>query len=92
MGWLAALLAAITAYVRALGGSLGLAQDFRGPQAKPQRMAVLTVACLLAVVESLLAPGDVYFLQLGLALIIIGTGWTVVARARAIAAELEDAA
>ena len=91
MGWLAALLAAMTAYVRALGGSLGLAQDFSGPQAKPQRMAVLTVACLLAMVESLLAPGDVYFLQLGLGIIIIGTAWTVVARARAIAAELEDA-
>ncbi len=88
MGWLAALLAAITAYVRTLGGSLGLAQDFRGPQAKPQRMALLTVSCLLAMIESLLAPGDVYFLQLGLAIIIIGTAWTVVARTLAIAAEL----
>jgi phosphatidylglycerophosphate synthase len=92
MGWLAALLAAITAYVRTLGGSLGLAQDFRGLQAKPQRMALLTVACLLAMIESLLAPGDVYFLQLGLAIIIIGTGWTVLARMRAIAAALEDGA
>ena len=90
MGWLAALLAAITAYVRTLGGSLGLAQDFRGPQAKPHRMALLTVSCLLAMIESVLAPGDVYFLQLGLAIIIIGTGWTVVARTLAIAAELND--
>jgi phosphatidylglycerophosphate synthase len=38
LGWLAALLAAMTAYVRASGGSLGLAQDFRGPMAKPHRM------------------------------------------------------
>ncbi len=90
MGWLAALLAAITAYVRTLGGSLGLTQDFRGPQAKPHRMALLTVSCLLAMIESVLAPGDVYFLQLGLAIIIIGTGWTVVARTLAIAAELND--
>ncbi len=37
LGWLAALAAAITAYIRVLGGTLGLAQDFRGPQAKPHR-------------------------------------------------------
>lgn len=48
LGWLAALLAIATAYVRAFGGSLGFAQDFRGPLAKPQRMAVLTVACVIA--------------------------------------------
>jgi len=43
LGWLAALAAAVTAYIRVLGGTLGLAQDFRGPQAKPHRMAVMTV-------------------------------------------------
>lgn len=46
LGWAAALAAVLTAYVRALGGSLGLAQDFGGPMAKPQRMALMTVACL----------------------------------------------
>lgn len=51
LGWLAALAAALTAYIRVLGGSVGLAQDFRGPMAKPQRMAVMTLACLLAAVE-----------------------------------------
>ncbi len=51
LGWLAALMAALTAYVRATGGALGLAQDFRGPMAKPQRMAVLTVACLAGAAE-----------------------------------------
>jgi phosphatidylglycerophosphate synthase len=51
LGWLGALAAAITAYIRVLGGSLGLPQDFRGPMAKPHRMAVLTVACLLGAVE-----------------------------------------
>lgn len=43
LGWGAALLAMGTAYVRALGGSLGLAQDFSGPMAKQHRMAVLTM-------------------------------------------------
>jgi len=34
-----------------LGGSLGLPQDFRGPMAKPHRMAVLTGACLVGALE-----------------------------------------
>ena len=51
LGWLAALLAALTAYVRATGGALGLKQDFRGPMAKPHRMAVLTAACLIGAAE-----------------------------------------
>ena len=38
-GMLAALLAAICAYVRLLGGTLGQPQDFVGPQAKPHRMS-----------------------------------------------------
>jgi phosphatidylglycerophosphate synthase len=52
LGWCGALLAALTAYIRTLGGSLGLAQDFRGPMAKPHRMAVLTIGCLVGAGES----------------------------------------
>lgn len=48
LGWAAALLAVGTAYVRALGGSLGLAQDFCGPMAKQHRMALLTLAAVTA--------------------------------------------
>jgi phosphatidylglycerophosphate synthase len=48
LGWLCALLAALTAYVRLMGGSLAQAQSFRGPMAKQHRMAVLTFACVLA--------------------------------------------
>jgi phosphatidylglycerophosphate synthase len=51
IGWFGALAAALTAYVRVLGGSLGLPQDFRGPMAKPHRMAVLTVGCIVGAVE-----------------------------------------
>jgi phosphatidylglycerophosphate synthase len=61
LGWLGALGAAVTAYVRVLGGTFGLAQDFRGPMAKPHRMATLTVACLLGIIEIHAAkywPGD----------------------------------
>jgi phosphatidylglycerophosphate synthase len=49
LGWLAALLAAICAYVRLLGGTLGMPQDFGGPMAKPHRMAALTIGCLAAI-------------------------------------------
>ena len=46
LGWLAALAAALTAYVRVYGASCGLGHDFRGPMAKQHRMAVLTIACV----------------------------------------------
>jgi phosphatidylglycerophosphate synthase len=51
LGWLAALAAAVTAYIRVLGGTFGLAQDFRGPLAKQHRMFVMTMGCLLGIGE-----------------------------------------
>jgi hypothetical protein len=51
LGWFGALAAAVTAYIRVLGGTFGLAQDFRGPMAKQHRMAVLTLGCLLGIAE-----------------------------------------
>ena len=52
LGWLGAVFAIGTAYVRVFGGSLGIVQDFSGIMAKQQRMAVLTVACVAAAIES----------------------------------------
>jgi phosphatidylglycerophosphate synthase len=46
LGWLAALAAALTAYIRVFGASCGLGHDFRGPMAKQHRMAVLTIVCV----------------------------------------------
>src|SRR2546423_10728299 len=46
LGWAAALLAIITAYVRTLGAAAGAAQYFIGPMAKHHRMAIVTLACL----------------------------------------------
>ena len=48
LGWLAAVLAVLTAYVRVLGGSLGVTQHFIGPMAKQHRMFALTIATLLS--------------------------------------------
>jgi hypothetical protein len=48
LGYIAALAALFTAYVRAEGKVAGAHQEFCGPMAKPQRMFLLTAACLYA--------------------------------------------
>lgn len=48
LGWAAAVVAVITAYVRALGAGMGAGQHFIGPMAKQQRMALMTGACVVA--------------------------------------------
>lgn len=91
LGWLGALLAALTAYIRATGGALGFAQDFRGPMAKPHRMAVLTLGCLAGAVEWHLA-GTRHALLVALAVIAAGSALTCLTRTRAIAAQLRASA
>jgi len=87
LGWLAALLAALTAYVRATGGALGLAQDFRGPMAKPHRMAVLTLACVIGAAE-MQWNGTRYALLVAAIVIAAGSALTCATRTRAIARAL----
>lgn len=89
LGWLGALLAALTAYVRVFGGSLGFAQDFRGPFAKQQRMAVLTVACVAGAAESCWHPQR-YALLAAAVLIAVGALLTCMTRTRAIAKLLRE--
>lgn len=88
LGWLGTLLAVLTAYVRAFGGSLGLPQDFSGPLAKPQRMAVMTAACLLGALEEPLA-GTRYALTAAAFIIPFGAAVTCVRRTRRIARQLQ---
>lgn len=90
LGWLGALLAALTAYVRASGGALGFEQDFRGPFAKPQRMAVLTIACLTGAVE-LQISGTRHALLAAAAVIAAGAALTCMTRTCALAARLRAA-
>jgi len=87
LGWLGALLALATAYVRTFGGALGFAQDFRGPLGKSQRMAVLTVACVAGAAESFWHP-EPYALLAAAAIIAAGSAVTCVTRTRAIVARL----
>lgn len=95
LGWLAALAAAVTAYIRVLGGTLGLAQDFRGPMAKPHRMAALTIGCLLGIAEHLWAAapaiegGRQYALTTAAWVITFGSVATCFTRVLAIARQLK---
>ena len=72
LGWAAAVLAMGTAYVRALGGAVGLTQQFCGPMAKQHRMALLT----LGAVASLFVPAMPWVL----AIICAGAAITCVRR------------
>ena len=89
LGWLGALLAALTAYVRVFGGSAGLDQDFRGPMAKPQRMAVLTVACVIGAAE-LYWNGSRHALLMAAVVIAAGSALTCFTRIRVMAIRLHE--
>ena len=89
LGWIAALLAMGAAYVRVLGGALKLPQDFVGPGAKQQRMALLTAGTLVA--AALVGAGaDMTraVLPATLALIALLTGVTIMRRLHRIATAL----
>ena len=87
LGWACALLALATAYVRLLGGALGLVQRFSGPMAKQHRMFVATVALLPAAIPALAAQAPLA-MRVALATIAAGSALTCVRRTRAIAHQL----
>ena len=89
LGWFGALAAALTAYIRVFGGSLGFAQDFRGPMAKQQRMAILTAGCVVGAAEWLFT-GTHYVLIAAAVIIAAGSVVTCVTRTLAIAARLKE--
>ncbi|MDB5727557.1 MAG: CDP-diacylglycerol-glycerol-3-phosphate 3-phosphatidyltransferase protein [Noviherbaspirillum sp.] len=90
LGWLGALLAAMTAYVRVFGGALGMAQDFRGPMAKQHRMAAMTAGCVAGAAE-FAANGTHYALIAAAIVIAAGSLVTCITRTAAIAARMEQA-
>jgi phosphatidylglycerophosphate synthase len=88
LGWNASVLAVVTAYIRAVGARRGQPQDFCGPQAKPHRMFLLTVACMLAFVEKWEGwPPRMLFIFL--IVINLGTFLTCVRRTIRLARQLE---
>lgn len=88
LGWLAATLAVITAYIRLLGGSMGVTQYFLGPMAKPHRMALLTGACVISVFESYLGF-DGKTIALALIVMVVGMLVTCGRRTARIVADLK---
>ncbi len=88
LGWAAAVLAVITAYVRTLGAAAGAGQCFLGPMAKQHRMAVMTAACVLAAAGVLMNAG-VQVVAVALGIVILGTLLTITRRTRHIIQTLE---
>lgn len=79
LGWAAAAMAVLTAYVREFGRASGLPADYRGPMAKPHRMAAVTLAALLAVLEPLWG-GEGLVLWLALWAVALGSAVTALRR------------
>jgi len=90
LGWACALLALATAYVRLLGGALGLVQRFLGPMAKQHRMFVATFALVPAAIPAFAAQAPLA-MRVALAVIAAGSALTCVRRTRAIAHQLRAA-
>lgn len=93
LGYQAALVAVITAYVRALGNSAGVRALFSGPMAKPQRMATITGACVYCACVPADWPGGIATAQHGavavaLIVIIAGGVLTALRRLRRVSDEL----
>jgi phosphatidylglycerophosphate synthase len=89
LGWLAAVLAVITAYIRLLGGSMGVPQYFLGPMAKPHRMALLTAACVFSVFENYFGLGG-QTIALALVLMVMGMLVTCARRTLRIVSDLKQ--
>lgn len=84
LGWITAILAVLTAYIRLLGNVAGTKQYFIGPMAKQHRMAVMIVACLFSTAFN---ASWVFFSAL--CLIAIGSLITMVRRFKCIVTDLE---
>ncbi len=78
-GWVAAVAALMTAYVRELGRGLGAPADFGGPFAKQQRMRAVVAGALLGAAEPLWGgAGEALFAVV--AVVAVGTILTAVLR------------
>ncbi len=88
LGFLAAILAMMTAYVRVLGGSCGLPQKFLGPFAKQQRMALVSVGAVVSAFLPVIWAQGVLFAVLWV--LVLGSLWTVIVRTKTILIDLQQ--
>jgi phosphatidylglycerophosphate synthase len=94
LGYVAACIAILTAYVRAVGKAAGTSNLFVGPMAKPHRMFVLTiVGLLMTILPRHWQPcwGELHtgFPSIGLGFIIVGGLLTIFRRLRLIVRHLQ---
>jgi phosphatidylglycerophosphate synthase len=89
LGLLCGLLALGTAYTRALGLTLTGTDDFSGFMAKPQRMFVVTLACVLGLGEMLIWS-TTESLTGALWVVALGSAFTIVTRAQGIKKTLSE--
>ncbi len=89
LGFVAACLAVFVAYVRSMGKVAGAHQEFCGPMAKPQRMAVATLAAILCAIFPQAIAYHLPAITLGV--IIIGSVITAVRRLNRTSAALHAA-
>jgi phosphatidylglycerophosphate synthase len=81
LGFAAATFAVFTAYVRELGRASGAPSDFSGPMAKPQRMATMTAAAVIAAFAITGWWNAATILTIALWIVTLGAALTVLRRA-----------
>jgi phosphatidylglycerophosphate synthase len=97
LGYAAAVLAILTAYIRAVGKAAGAPSDFRGPMAKQQRMFLATVTALAMAATPAAwwrfwGPRDTLGIAaIALAIIAVGAAITCLRRLRGVANTLRAA-
>lgn len=81
LGWAAAALSVLTAYVRELGRATGAPGDFSGPMAKQHRMATMTAAAVIAAI-AITWDGRGIVIEAALWVVAVGAGITALRRSR----------
>lgn len=91
LGWAAGAFSVLTAYVRELGRATGHPSDFSGPMAKQHRMATMTAAAAISVLEPLW-HGHNQVLVIALWIVVIGGALTAIRRSRTLVMRLKAGA
>jgi phosphatidylglycerophosphate synthase len=89
LGWAVGAFAVLTAYVRELGRATGQPSDFSGPMAKQHRMATITVAAAISILEPLW-DGHNQVLTAALWGVAIGAALTAIRRGRTLVLRLKE--
>ena len=90
LGYLAAVGALLTAYVRAVGKAAGAPSVFAGPMAKPHRMALVTVTAVACAALPAEWVNGYHVAGWALGVVVAGTVVTVVRRLARVAARLRE--